>query len=476
MLMGEYPNFRFAIVGFGPAGLSVLDQLLSSGVSPHDIAIIGMKESIEINRGHSELGREPTRDPILRAWELKAFGIEKKGVDTTSLKGPTESLASYWGASHLPPVFLGSEYDPFFPRSNIEKAIASNSKMLQIHEVKQEKFVEELPTCGEMMSTIPRKEIASIWAGNAECNFIHSRLSIGGHRQSIIGCSSLGTCFQNCSSGAFWSPQRELEYLLQDNPDVSVFFGKVSEIDSRKKLVLLEDSFSIPFEKLFLCAGPRNSIDILRVSNMISADVNFRYSPVIMYPFLVSKVSQDDYRESHVLADLLLPSIEERRIQSLAQIYFPTENLAANVFSKLPSVFLCMLSLLPIRARDHISRKIGIAMCFLEDVPSGISRKAILKPLKRPFCELKRQMKFVNARLIHVIKVLALDGSSHHTGSIFSTLEPNSRGLNSDAFIRLKQQGIYLADGLALIRIPPGPHTNTVCVISRCLVMEAVNP
>ena len=473
--MDQNISYKYVIIGFGPSGLSVLDQLLSSGVRPQEIAIIGMQESKHKIEEYVNPFHKSSQSAISRGKELKTYGIAKKGVDTRTLEGPTESLASYWGASHLPPIFLGREYSAFFPRRNIKNAVEANAKMFQIHEVKQGKFIEEFPTCNEVASDNSRKRIAREWVENLETGFIHSRLSIGGHRYSNVGCASSGKCFQVCPSGAFWSPIKELNILIQKNPNVNVIYGQVTEIDTVKKSISIITSPSVSFENLFLCAGSKNSIKILRASKVVAEEINFRYTPVLMFPFLVSKVDENDYNSTHVLADLLLPTIEEQKLKSLTQIYLPTENLAANIFSKLPKVLLKFLDLLPSQAINLIACRIGIAMCFFEDVPSGDSRKSVLRSLRSPSGDLKKNLNFVEARLIQKIKVVALDGLSHHTGSVYLKSDPMNRGLNSEIFVKLREQGVYLADGLALTRIPPGPHTNTICVLARCLVMEVVN-
>jgi hypothetical protein len=202
--------------------------------------------------------------------------------------------------------------------------------------------------------------------------------------------------------------------------------------------------------------------------------MDYCYSPVVMQPFIIKATSEDEYENSHVLADLVLPIFRERQISALAQIYFPTSELSSNILSKIPVIFLPILRMFPMKLLDLFLRRIGISMLFLENVEFGTTRKSILQLLTRPLKDLKSQLELVDSKLLKIFKVIAIDGGSHHTGSLFLKSEKTKRGMNSDVFKNLKINGVYLADGLALVEIPPGPHTNTICIIARCLAMDAL--
>jgi hypothetical protein len=467
-------KFKYLIVGFGPTGLSVLDQLLLKGVAASEIAIMGMKQSLEMSGLLKKTKANPDRDPILNSRKSKVYGVQKLGVDTSLLNDHTLGLANFWGASHLPPVFYGLNYEGFFTQDDIKEAIFASARMMQIQAEAQHKFTDVLPIYGEEIGGISRKEVSNNWVNENNTDFIHSRLSIGGHRDSQNSCKSSGRCFKGCPSGAFWSPILELKHLIRENSELSMFYGEVSTIDLRQKSVSVVDSTPIFFETLFLCCGPKNSIKILNQSNVTSELMDYCYSPVVMQPFIIKATSEDEYENSHVLADLVLPIFRERQISALAQIYFPTSELSSNILSKIPVIFLPILRMFPMKLLDLFLRRIGISMLFLENVEFGTTRKSILQLLTRPLKDLKSQLELVDSKLLKIFKVIAIDGGSHHTGSLFLKSEKTKRGMNSDVFKNLKINGVYLADGLALVEIPPGPHTNTICIIARCLAMDAL--
>ncbi len=467
-------RYKYVVIGLGPSGLSVLDQLLRSGVSENEIAIMVSKDSFEKEKPTAPSRVKRSRNLFLSARKLRHHGIVKRGVDTSELENSTQSLANFWGASHLPPVFDGIEYSRYFPIKNIDSAIHLNAQMLQIQAEKQKKLTVEFPINGELLGKIDRKAVAQEWVENVENDFIHSRLSIGGYRSSKEICSNNGTCFEDCPTGALWSPKIEFNHIALKHPEIALFIDQVLEIDHIQKIIFLKQSEGVIYENVFLCAGPKNSIKILRASRISKEEIDFLYSPVVMQPFLIKAVSKRDFMNLHVLSDVLLPILTENKVKSLAQIHFPTDKLAAQIFSKVPNPFFSLLSLVPEKILMHLFRKIGIAMIFLENVKQDESRTVILERLKRSNQTLDLQLKTVSARLIKTVKVYALGGASHHTGCIYIESEKSKHGLESPIFSELKAHGIYLADGLALVEIPPGPHTNTVCVISRCLVMEAL--
>ena len=462
-------SFKYLIVGFGPAGLSTLDQLLLSGVSASDIAMVGPRQSVDIKSNmYSE------KDANLGHSNPRKTGIRKLGIDTSLLDGPGESLANYWGASQLPPISLGQEYLDFFPAEDIKAAIFSTAQMLGIQAEEQTKLAKYFPICGEEVGKTHRKEIARRWVSGSKNFFVHSRLSIGGHRDALQRCENSSLCFHGCPTGAFWTPRLEFGYITKKNPGLTVLFATALKISLKEKTLSTLDSQEYSYEHLFLCAGPKNTIKILDASKITTEVIGFHYTPVVMQPFLVRPMCRSDYEKTHVLADLLLPMVVQEKLTSLVQMYFPTDNLTSNILSKIPRMGLFLLGLIPSFLKSMVFRRIGIAMFFLKSVQYGTKPKAVLRMQKDAKKNLQTHLKFVDAKLIKRIKVLAIDGASHHTGSIFLGSDTSKCGLNSDIFKDLEQNGIYLADGLALVEIPPGPHTNTVCVISRCLVLKVL--
>ncbi len=462
-------RFKYLIVGFGPAGLSTLDQLLLSGVPASDIAVVGPRQSVEIK---SKLDSE--RDANLENSNSKKTGVRKQGIDTSQLDGPGESLANYWGASHLPPISLGQRYFDFFPAEDIKAAILSTAQMLGIQAEEQTKLAKYFPICGEEVGKTYRKEIARKWVSGSKNSFVHSRLSIGGHRDALQRCENSSLCFHECPSGAFWTPRLEFGYITKKNPGLTVLFGTAVTIGLNEKILSMLDSQEYSFEHLFLCAGPKNTIKILEASKITTEVIGFHYTPVVMQPFLVRPICKSDYEKTHVLADLLLPLVDQDKITSLVQMYFPTDNLTSNILSKIPRMGLFLIGLTPSFLKSMVFRRIGIAMFFLKSVQYGTKPKTILRIQKGAAKNLQTQLRLVDSKLVKRIKVLAIDGASHHTGSIFLGSDTSKSGLNSDIFRDLEKNGIYLADGLALVEIPPGPHTNTVCVVSRCLVLKVL--
>jgi hypothetical protein len=459
-------SFRNIIVGAGPSGLSVVEALLDNDTDPSSILIIDPN----IDRPLSKATRID-KNIAQRATELMKNNGAKSKLLNKDYGYPVRQ-SDFWGASHFPPINLDSSQ---WRTQNVNRAINQVAAMLNINENIQDYLVHQQPTSSAIARNPTQKKIAQEIENAPNSPFKHSLLSINTKPGELNACKKSGLCFQKCPTQAFWNAHSHLSALKLKYPSLNILSEKVTHILSNTKEIKTSSSKKITYSRLYLAAGPINSFELLKKNELLSEVHKMKNTPVIMIPFLGPRTTKNDFFDSVVCSDLVLPQYEDKSLVGFSQIYFATHELTSNMLSTFPKIFLIALGKVPNAIFYQIFSRIGIAMIFGSESPDGLSKRETIIQMKDNLKYVRKTLPKFNLFPFTFIRKTAFKGESYHVGSLYDERYPSSsKNLNQSA-MDLQKHSIYLVDALALPQIPPGPHTFSSMVIGRMTVQNLLS-
>ena len=457
------PN-KFIVAGFGLIGIQVIEELLSLGIDPSEITVIDPNEfrNNPANRNNPE-SREISE--IFNRNKVNT-GLSKKELSLDDLGSVTKSQTYFWGASCLPPIRFqipNSGYDS----ESISNSYSTVTKSIGIQATYSSKPEDlNFPFTQEIMDELPRKKLANQWVKSSEGAVYHSRLAISSSSKS--GCTFHGTCFEGCPNNSIWNPSNHITTYRNEFAEMNKVNSSVERIDSKRRVVSTSSGLELSYDRLFVTTGAQISRRIVS-SIYPSQDIRLKSSPVVLIPFLVRDgVTISDFKSHFVMADLLIPFMDENGLAALTQIYLPTTEIAGRVLLQTPELFGKLSLRLPTKNLESLMRHIGIAMLFIPGYESDLPKTKVKKIIREPIAELRKVLEMNGAVLINAPRRYILNHNSHHSGAIYSAEDGvNNAGINSKVYSNLQSLGIRLLDATLLPEIPPGPHTLAAASLAR---------
>ena len=457
---------KYVVLGAGPTGITVVHELLLKGVSPKSITVIDSSKSNHLPEKGQALTRKQSSvlDTVLR--ERPSKGLGKSGISLTDGQSLFESPSSYWGVSCLPPLnwSLGSEiYTPH----QVKEAY---SKVASEWEIQAENSMDsDFEISGEYLGFLRRKQasLAFVKAGYAS----HSRLAISTSNQSgQSGCKLSANCFAGCPNSAPWNPHREILRLKKQHPEINFCYQKINGIEIKEK-ILNGTNHNVYYDKLFLSAGA-NATKIL-LQPLFAKKIQLENSPVIIVPLVFKKkISNQDYYESFLFTDLVVPRIKNKKLTGLMQIYLPTKEITGRVITQLPRFLHRLLAKELQTFFGSFFKRIGIGMIFLESKVVG-EELPEADEIRESIRDFKKLLKNSGILPLPFLKKLLLNGASYHLGSIHLRGE-ELKGIDSQIYQDLSANDVFVTDTCALPFLPPGPHTSAAAALAKLIAGKEV--
>jgi hypothetical protein len=453
---------KLVVLGAGPTGISVINELLLNGISPGAITIVdsrntnfqSKKTTTTLTNSNSILGT------VLRERQNKGLG--KNGQSLSDDLSLIQSPSSRWGVSCFPPLGWGIGSDSF----SLEEIRSSYTKVSTEWQIQAESNPDkDFELSGEVLGGLKRKQLSLdlVKAGYGH----HSRLAISTSGTSLsIGCKLNSNCFAGCPNSAPWNPDREISLLKTNHPEINICHQKITGIVLGERF-LVGSKHDISYDKLFLGIGANQTRDL--VQPLFERNVLIENSPVVMVPLITKKSSSDnDYSKSFLFTDLVVPVIRKKKILSLLQIYLPTKEITGRVITQLPRFVHRLLAKELLGVFRFIFRRIGVGMIFFESTSTQID-ELDKKVVKEMLSAHKNLLKNSGIILLPFFKRFLLNGASYHIGAIHFEGE-NMRGIDSQLYKDLAAHNVFITDTSALPFLPPGPHTATAAALAKLIV------
>jgi hypothetical protein len=324
-----------------------------------------------------------------------------------------------------------------------------------------------LELSGEIIGCLPRKAASSsiVMAGYAQ----HSRLAISiNTTDGLHSCKLSSKCFEGCPNGAPWNPDREISRLKIQYPDIVFCHQEILEIEIRE-MRLRGTSHDVSYDKLFLSAGAFQTKAL--VQPLFNRKILLETSPVIIVPLIFKKrVSDQDYSESFLFTDLVVPRIRNKKMTGLMQVYLPTKEITGRVITQMPRFLHRLLAKKLQGFFGPVFKRIGIGMIFLESAALGAghpSRSEIRNAIK----DFRKLLHRSGILPVSFFRKLLLDGGSYHLGSIHFQGEM-LKGIDSEIYQNLASNHVFISDTCALPFLPPGPHTATAAALAKLIASK----
>ncbi len=457
------PN-KFIVAGFGLIGIQVVEELLDSGVDSSDITVIDphefrMNSDDKNDQNSREISAIFSRNRVNK-------GLSKKELSLENLGGVVKSQTYFWGASCLPPMRFelpNSGYD----FESIRDSCSKVTKSIGIQATFSSKSEDlNFPFTQEVMNELPRKLLANKWVNDSQGEIYHSRLAI--NVVSRNGCTFHGTCFEGCPNNSIWNPGSHRTKYGHEFANMSRINSSVTRVDPRNRVVSTSNGLEVSYDRLFITSGAQKSRSIVS-SIYPNKEISLKSSPVVLFPFLVREgISDPDFKSHFVMADLLIPFMDEHGLGALTQVYLPTTEIAGRVLLQTPGLMGEISVRLPAKNLEFLMRHIGIAMMFTRGYELDFPKNKLRRILREPVSELGKVLAKNGAVLLTQPRRYILNHSSHHTGAIYEAEDGiKNAGKNSRMYANLLEQGISLLDASLLTEIPPGPHTLSAATLAR---------
>ena len=460
---------NYLIVGTGLIGLQIIEELFSKGINPSEITSIDP---------HSfPIGNDLTNNPKSRDVQKivnrnqSNKGMSKKALSLEELSSMVMSQTYFWGASCLPPMRFevpGSEYDP----ETIKESYAKVTKSIGVQGAHSHKAEEiNFPFTQEIMNELPRKQLAQKWVNSSEGEIYHTRLAISMAPENA--CTFHGNCFEGCPKNSIWNPANHRTHFQNEFSKMKRISDTVTAVNSKERVVSTAKGHEYKYDKLIITAGPQASV---RLAKTMYPGSNFELlsSPVLLMPFLVRERSTvSDYKSHFVLADLLVPFMDENGLATMTQIYLPTTEISGRILLQLPRFVNEIALHLPGKNLEYIMRHVGVAMIFGPGHASNISVAKVKGIMKEPIIHLRKVLAKNGANLLHGPRHYILNHLSHHSGAIYNQNDGvRNTGINSRLYQHMRGLDISILDSCLLSDIPPGPHTLTAASLARLEVKK----
>jgi len=453
---------KLVVLGAGPTGISVVNELLLNGISPSAITIVDSREaSFQAKKTISKLTKSNAiLATVLRERQNKGLG--KNGQNLSDIQSSIQSPSSYWGVSCFPPLGWGIG-SKTFSRAEIK---SSYTKVATEWQIQAENVPDkDFELSGEILGGLTRKQLSLdlVKAGFGH----HSRLAIATNRTLLsTGCKLNSNCFEGCPNSAPWNPDREISLLKTAHPEINFCRQKITGIVLEERSLVGSDH-EIGYDKLFLGIGANQTREL--VQPLFERSILIENSPVMMVPLITRRSSsENDYAKSFLFADLVVPYIKNEKLLSFLQIYLPTKEITGRVITQLPRFVHRLLANELFGVLKFIYRRVGVGMIFFESSSAHIEKlnKKVVKEILWAHKNLLRNSGII---LFPFFKRFLLNGASYHTGSIHFEGE-NMRGVDSQLYKDLAAHKVFITDTGALPFLPPGPHTSIAAALARLSV------
>lgn len=322
---------------------------------------------------------------------------------------------------------------------------------------------------GEEIGRLKRKLLSYEIA--LDQDFHHSRLAIRTRQtEEHSGCTLTGNCFVNCPNSAPWNPVGALKKLINEFPGMQYRCIPIVAINIEDRSIETLDSV-IEYDKLYLSVGATETHRLLQKN--FSTKIKFDSTPVVILPlYFKERQNINDYYNSFLFTDLIVPQVSNNTLKSLTQIYLPTKEITARAISRLPRLFHRLLANSMEKQFSPFFQRVGIAMIFLQanDIENQKLKSSELNAARK---ELKNVLKKASIKIIRGKRELLLRGSSYHYGSIRFSDEVQ-KGIESRLFANLSNNQIYITDTSSLPHLPPGPHTSISACLAKLIVEKSL--
>ncbi len=460
--MHSLGKFNHVIVGGGPCGASVLDELLTSGVPASEILFISILHN-------NKATQSKNLSIFSRAEEIRNEGVFAKG-NAGDLKTfhQISSPGEIWGVSCLPYSLNWHSTDHMEALTEAyARTCASWGVQATINEYSPE---SEYPITGEVLNTLERKDLAN-YLVEKNSDIEHSRLAL---KSQITGnsCSFDSNCFTGCDQDVPYRPSlqiRELHRLFQFN----VMNHRMLRFEPEARNIILENDFSLEYQKLYLSTGVRSTLDILKKSDDLFNNYNYLSSSVQLRPFLVLKKSTDrDFNKSFLYTDLVSSITVEKKQIGLIQIYLPTHEIGSRILSTLPKPLAKSFQKFP-RIVEMILRHIGVLMLFHPGTEEEDSKKEIENRSNILVKQIRKRWVKSGIFILGGPRKYLLNEETMHLGAI--GLSQDLRGLESAGIKMLADNSVYVCDTSLLPSLPPGPVTSIAAAFARSVVAKTLS-
>jgi hypothetical protein len=457
---------KYVVLGAGPTGLSVLQELLNYGIDPNAIFLVDESFFSWNSSRPSPLSQK--RESIFEIVSRESLnkGVGKAGNDLDPRSIRISKPSKIWGTSCLPPLNWELS-SPSVSQSEFVQAYNDVSIDWEIQAV--DSFESDFPISGEVIGELPRKEMSYKLSKSQE--IIHSRLAISTRTSKYsIGCTLNSTCFSNCPNDSPWNPENALRKILDLFPGVNLIEGKVIKLDNRLKVIHTNQE-TVKYDFLYISLGAMATRNL--ISQFFVEPLALDTTPVVIAPFFLrKKVLHGDYTNSFLYCDLLIPHKKRNQLMAISQIYLPSREITGRIIATLPPAFHKLLAKLSEPLLAFIFKRIGVCMMFFSSMPlgeSGMDKDL----LKNELIFINSILKFSGARVLNFRTTRLLNGSSHHIGAIHFEKE-NLAGIDSPIFSRLAEMNIFLTDTSALPALLPGPHTAIAAALAKISVKNSL--
>ena len=458
---------KYVVLGAGPTGLSVLQELLNCGIDPSAIFLID--ESFPSWSSSSLRPLSQKRESVFQIVSRESLnkGVGKAGNNLDLRSINISKPSKIWGTSCLPPLNWELS-SPNISQSEFARAYNDVSIDWEIQAVDSSE--SDFPISGEAIGELPRKVMS--YKLSKLKGIIHSRLAISTRSSKhSIGCTLNSTCFSKCPNDSPWNPENSLQKILDQFPGINLIEGTVTNLDNRLKTIRTNQE-TIKYDFLYISLGAIATRNL--ISQFFVEHLELETTPVVIAPFFLrKKVLHRDYTNSFLYCDLLIPHKKGNQLMALSQVYLPTREITGRIIATLPPVFHKLLAKLSERVLAFIFKRIGVCMMFFNSMPlgeSGINKKLV----KNELIFLNSILKFSGARVLNFRTTHLLNGASHHIGAIHFKKE-NLAGIDSPIFSRLTEMNIFLTDTSALPALMPGPHTAIAAALAKISVKKSLN-
>jgi ferredoxin len=473
---------RVAIIGCGPTGLAACQELLELGYDPKHINLIDVnqsevKETIQTYTGKSLTIHESFKSSSTNGSFKKPSSQNlKKSRFYGDLNIPISS-AHVWGSSCLP-LANWTRFSSFNSPELSEKYSKTISRW-GVH-AQSDSLEKDFILTSEITDELKRKSIAeSFSAGCTKGNIAggHSRIAMFDSQSQR--CYYCGNCLQGCPTSVPWNPSKELNNLITEFPALKIISGKVVKvkIDEKNPNVVFQDGKILQFDQVFVAAGWRQTPRMLR-NNHSESDYSkeLLQSTVILRAFVLNDpVDDTDFYNSFSYHDSVvsIPPISDTSSGYLAQIYFPTTELAGRVASISPKIFHDAISAVLLRNYKwnlNIFKRIGVVMIFAEGGEWNPTKNEILKIERSTIPEIRKALRLVGGHVIPGVRQTLTKGNSEHVGSWEPFRKEARQLLNMEEKANLKLPKVLPIDTTLLPIVPPGPHTAIAASLARIAI------
>jgi ferredoxin len=473
---------RVAIIGCGPTGLAACQELLELGYEPSQINLIDVNRSEfratnQTYNGKSLTIHESFKSSSANGSFKKPSGQNLKNSSFYEKLGIPASNAHVWGSSCLP-LASWARFSSINCPELSEKYSHTISRW-NVH-AQSDSLERDFKLTTEITNELKRKSISESFSAECSKSDIaggHSRIAMFDSQSQP--CYYCGNCLQGCPTSVPWNPSKELNNMIAEFPDLRIITGKVVKvrIEAETPDVVFQNGEILQFDQVFVAAGWRQTPRMLRDSHSESDySKELLQSTVVMRAFILDDpVDDSDFFNSFSYHDSVISIPPKSKTSSgyLAQIYFPTAELAGRVASVSPRIFHDAISAVLLRDYKwtlNIFKRIGIVMIFAEGGEWNSNKNEILRIEQSTIPEIRKALKLIGGHVIPGVRQTLSNGNSEHVGSWEPFRKEALQLLNIEEKANLKLPKVLPIDTTLLPIVPPGPHTAIAASLSRIAV------